>query len=142
MPFITKAARAATLEAAGVTEKLDALRREVTVAIQRAEDHMREDVAGLRDDMRALRTEVANDRHAILELAEGFRTDAANERRDAASDRQRMLESAASDRQAMLESAASDRQAMLDIAERYRKDSEADRRAMMALVESSKGGAA
>ena len=102
MPFITKAARAATLEAAGVTEKLDALRRELTAAIQRAEDHMREDVAGLRDDMRALRTEVA------------------------------------SDRQSMLESAASDRQAMLDIAERFRKDSEADRRAMMALVESSK----
>ena len=101
MPFITKAARAATLEAAGVTEKLDALRRELTVAIQRAEDHVREDVAGLRDDIRAWRTEVANDR------------------------------------QAMLESAASDRQAMLDIAERYRKDSEADRRAMIALVECS-----
>ena len=117
MPFITKAARAATLEAAGVTEKIDALRREVMTAIQRAEDHMREDVAGLRDDMRALRTEVA-------------------------SDRQSMLESAASDRQAMLESAASDRQAMLDIAERIRKDGEADRRAMMALVESSQRGAA
>ena len=117
MPFITKAARAATLEAAGVTEKIDALRREVMAAIQRTEDHMREDVAGLRDDMRALRTEVA-------------------------SDRQSMLESAASDRQAMLDSAASDRQAMLDIAERVRKDGEADRRAMMALVESSKPGVA
>ena len=44
MPFITKAARAATLEVAGVTDKIDALRRELTAAIQRAEDHMREDM--------------------------------------------------------------------------------------------------
>ena len=124
MPFITKAARAATLEASGVTEKIDALRRELTTAIQRAEDHMRE-------DMRALRAEVATDRHAILELAEGFRTDAANDRRDAANDRQ-----------AMLDSAASDRQAMLDIAERIRKDGETDRQAMMALAESVRRGAA
>ena len=42
----------------------------------------------------------------------------------------------------MLESAASDRQAMLDIAERYRKDNEADRRAIIALVESSQRGVA
>ena len=41
------------------------------MAIQRAEGHMREDVAGLRDGLRALRTDVANDRPAILELA-GF----------------------------------------------------------------------
>ena len=113
MPFITKAARAATLEAAGVTDKIDALRRELTAAIQRAEDHMRE-------DMRALRAESAADRQALFDLAEGFRTDAANDRRDA----------------------ASDRQAMLDIAERIRKDSETDRQAMMALVESHRQGAA
>ena len=123
MPFITKAARAATLEASGVMEKIDALRHELTTAIQRAEDHMREDVAGLRDDMRALRAEVASDRQAILELADGFRTDAAI------------------DRKAMLDSAANDRKAMLDIAERMRSDSEADRQAMMALVESYRQGA-
>ena len=79
MAFITKAARAATLEAARVTEKIDTFRREVTAAIQRAEDHVREDVAGLRDDIRAWGTEVANDRQAMLESA--------------ASDRQMMLES-------------------------------------------------
>ena len=120
MPFITKAARAATLEAAGVTDKIDALRRELTAAIQRAEDHMRE-------EMRALRAESAADRQAMFDLAEGFRTDAANDRRDAANDRR---------------DAASDRQAMLDIAERIRKDSETDRQAMMALVESNRQGAA
>ena len=80
MPIITKAARAATLEAAGVTEKIDALRRELGAAIQRAEDHMREDVAGLRDDMRGLRAEVANDRRAMLEIAEGLRSDNAADR--------------------------------------------------------------
>ena len=117
MPFITKAARAATLEAAGVTDKIDALRRELTAAIQRAEDHMRE-------DMRAMRAESAADRQAMFELADGFRTDAAN------------------DRQAMLESAANDRQAMLDIAERIRAESEIDRKAMAALVESYRQGAA
>ncbi|MCY3620744.1 MAG: hypothetical protein OXH68_03410 [Gammaproteobacteria bacterium] len=108
MPFITKAARAATLEAAGVTDKIDALRRELTAAIQRAEDHMRE-------ELRAMRAESAADRQAMFALAEGFRTDAANDRRDA----------------------ANDRQAMLDIAERIRKDSETDRQAMMALAQSA-----
>ena len=38
--------------------------------------------------------------------------------------------------------AANDRQAMLEIAERIRKDGEADRQAMMALVESNRQGAA
>ena len=106
MPIITKAARAATLEAAGVTEKIEALRRELGAAIQRAEDHMREDVAalrdemrenvagirdemrgnvaGLRDDMRGLRAEVANDRRAMLEIVDGLRC-------DSAADRQAML---------------------------------------------------
>lgn len=130
MPFITKAARAATLEASGVNEKIDALRREVTAAIQRAEDHMREDVGALREDLRTLRTESAADRQAMLDLAEGFRRDAANERRDAASDRQ-----------AMLASAADDRKAMLDVAERIRRESDTDRQAMMALVESYRQGA-
>ena len=120
MPFITKAARAAALEATGVTEKIDALRREVTAAIQRAEDHMREDVGALREDVRVLRAESSADRQAMFDLARGFSTDAANDRRDA----------------------ANDRQAMADIAERIRKDSEADRRAMMALVETHRQGPA
>lgn len=127
MPKLAKAAQAATLEAVGVSEKLEALRRELTAAIQRSEDHLREDVAVLRAelgaDMRALRAEVANDRQAMFDLAEGFRTDGANDRKDAANDRR---------------DAANDRQAMLEIAERIRKDGEADRQAMMALLESNR----